>query len=38
LIGIAVPTVYDGPLPDCISPKLVIYPSISVTFNLSVVV
>lgn len=38
LVGSGMPTVYDGQSPDYICPKLVIFPSISVPFNLSVVV
>jgi hypothetical protein len=38
LVGNGMPTVYDGPSPDYNCPKLVIFPSISVTFKLSVVV
>jgi len=38
LVGSGMPTVHDGPSPDYIYPKLVIFPSKSLTFNLSVVV
>jgi hypothetical protein len=38
LVGSGMPTVHDGPSPDYIYPKLVIFPTKSLTFNLSVVV
>ena len=37
-VGSGMPTVYDGPFPHYICPNLVIFPSISVAFTLSVVV